>query len=324
MAKVYLGTPPFSMSPIDQLILENQQRAQAMQEAEAQQQQQQSGGILPGLAATGAAVYGGSELLGGGASALPASSLVSSEAANAAWNAPALAATGAAPSGWALGGIGTAGNYIAPAAGAIGALDVLANKKHGAGGALEGAASGAALGSYFGPYGALAGGLLGGGIGYFGNFGDKNEFQGEYKRAQALRDKGINWNLNTEKPKKGRSLDELLGIEQAKINAGQYGNTTFAKSRKESDLKGKDIWGYSAFGEKFGNDWFGKFSEAQREKIAQDAIDKGAVKEAKGQIDVDWSKLPSLDELTKAPTPTRSPGFDKNGKRINYGGGRVK
>lgn len=82
------------------------------------------------------------------------------------------AIVGASSSGGplSLSGIGGAGNAILPAAGAIGAYDLLGRefKKNGAGwarGGLQGAASGAAMGSFFGAPGALIGGGVGGLLG---------------------------------------------------------------------------------------------------------------------------------------------------------------
>jgi hypothetical protein len=89
---------------------------------------------------------------------------------------------------------------------------------------------------------------------------------------------------------KGRSKGDLLKIEQDKAARGEYSNAKFAESRDEKDLKGKDIWGYSAFGEKFGNDWLGKFSEKQREQIADEVVKAGAFKESKGSGKISWNQ----------------------------------
>lgn len=129
--------------------------------------------------------------------------------------------------------------------------------------------------------------------------GDKNRFQEEFKRADKLRKKGIKWDINTEMPSKGRSKSELIKIEQDKIDRGQYGNTKFAQSRDEKDLQAEDIWGYSAFGEKYGNDWLGKFSEQERRDKANAALKAGAVREHKGQIDIDWDKVDSVNKAAQ-------------------------
>ena len=74
-----------------------------------------------------------------------------------------------APGAFSLSGIGSAGNAILPAAGALGALNLAMSQgdapsggSRNIRGALQGGASGAALGSYFGPPGAVVGGVLGG------------------------------------------------------------------------------------------------------------------------------------------------------------------
>lgn len=127
-----------------------------------QPQPQQSGGGIGSVAIPAAIGYGGYSALSGGAA--PAmEGLATTEAANAAWNAPAIAATEAAgaTSPWALGGIGSAGNAILPIAGAIGAGDLAIRQPGGTAGAVQGGLSGAAMGSYFGLPGAAIGGAVG-------------------------------------------------------------------------------------------------------------------------------------------------------------------
>lgn len=228
--------------------------------------------------------------------------LASTAEANAAWNAAAMGgevlpevATQLGP--WSMEGIGASGNLILPAAGAALALDTFGNKRHGGRGALQGAASGAMMGSYFGPWGIGIGAGLGLGLGYFGNFGDENKFQTEYNRAQALRDKGINWDLNTEKPSMGRSKEELTAEAARNIAMGQYGNVEFAGSRNETDLRPEDIWGYAIWGEKFGDDWLKGMSEDQRRQISQLALDQGLVREHHGTIDINFT--PEFDKAVE-------------------------
>lgn len=195
------------------------------------------------------------------------------------------------PGAFSMSGIGSAGNAILPLAGAMGAYDLFANNRKGARGALQGAASGAAMGSYFGVPGALIGGGLGLGAGLVSGMGDKDRFKTEYKRSQKLRDKGVNWNLNTESPSRGRTKDELIALENAKAARGMYSNPKFAASRNEADLRPEDIWGYSGFGEKYGNKWLGEFSENQRRNIAQELLNAGAVREHRGTMDFEWGKV---------------------------------
>ena len=73
-------------------------------------------------------------------------------------------------------------------------------------------------------------------------------------------------------------------------------NSKFQKSRNVKDLTGRDIWGYSAFAENLGNDW-GRTSEANREAIANKALQLGKVREGKGTVKLDWS--PELDSYAR-------------------------
>lgn len=133
-------------------------------------------------------------------------------------------------------------------------------------------------------------------------FGDKDMYLKEHRRLLDLKKQGVNVPeslLEGSRLAKGRSKEELIALEQDKIAKGGYGNVKFAESRNEADLTPEDIVGYSAFMKKFGNDWFDKFSQAQRLGIAKQALDLGAVREAKGSVDVDWNKLGSVEDLTK-------------------------
>lgn len=208
------------------------------------------------------------------------------------------------------GGAGSAMTYVPAAIGAYGLYDLFKNKKHGWGGALQGGASGAAIGTTIAPgIGTLIGAGVGAGVGYFGNLGDKDAFQTEYKRAQALRDKGIDWKLNAEKPAQGRSVDELVALENEKVKAGQYGNPTFAASRNEADLKPQDITGYAAFGEKFGQGW-NDTTQAARDAIAQQLLNAGGVREHHGTIDINFTpelEKAAQDILAKPPADAAKP-----------------
>lgn len=110
--------------------------------------------------------------------------------------APSLGAAPAAPvgisatsipaapaSGFSLAGIGRAGNYIAPAAGAFGLFDALSNDREGLRGYLQSGLSGAGLGSYFGKIGAV----VGAGLGILGKLG-QDLFDSGKSREQKDRD----------------------------------------------------------------------------------------------------------------------------------------
>jgi len=188
--------------------------------------------------------------------------------------------------------------YAAGALGALGAYDLskdFGKTKPGMG-TLQGAASGAGLGfSVGGPVGAAIGAGIGG-IGGLASdvvsFGDKDRWQGEMKRQQALANKYPEIVATGYKPislSKGRSKEELVNIEQEKIGRGEYGNLEFAKTRDEQYLKPKDTWGYAAWIEKLGPGYLTQMSEDQRYKLNEAALKSGLVKEQKGTIRIDWT-----------------------------------
>jgi len=122
--------------------------------------------------------------------------------------------------------------------------------------------------------------------------GDKDRWKTEGKRLNKLRDAGINIpQMESDTLSRGRSKKELIAIEEQKAAQGLPSNVEFAQTRDEKFLKPEDIWGYSTFFEKYGNDWLGKFTEQQRRDIAQQALNAGAVKEQRGTIDIDWNKV---------------------------------
>lgn len=127
-------------------------------------------------------------------------------------------------------------------------------------------------------------------------FGSKNMWKTEGNRTRELLEQGIRipeslreaMNLT-----RGRSKEELINHNVPRdfkgyTPDGQWINNKFAESRDIKDLAAEDIWGYSAFFEKFGNDWLEKFTPAQRWEIANKALELGAVNEHHGTIDIDW------------------------------------
>jgi len=157
----------------------------------------------------------------------------------------------------------------------------------------------------FGPLGwgaiglsALGGGLLGGGLGAVAKMGDKDQWKTEGKRVNKLREQGVYVPEQfTPTLTKGRSKEELIELERQRPD----GNVKFAESRKEEDLRPQDIVGYMAFAER-DPQWFKKPLSEQL-KIAQQALQAGAVREHKGTIDVDWNKVPELNPMTPPTTP---------------------
>lgn len=308
--------------------LEQQQQAEAEREQQLKLQQQASDPVrqLIPIAGSTAGIIGSKyaidALTGGSAAANTAGGAnLAAQGANQAFAegagmaAPEIISASQIPAG----GASTAANlgaeaglgitpYLGVAGAGLGAYGTYQGIKNhdplGAG--LSGAGMGLGLGMAaplvgLGPLGWGALGLMalgGAGVGSLGAFasalGDKDQWKTEGKRLSKLAEQGINIPeplMAITQLKKGRSKDELINFEQQKIDQGMYGNTSFAKSRNESDLKPQDIWGSAAFFEKFGNDWLNKYSEAERQQIAQKALDSGAVREHKGTIDVDWNKV---------------------------------
>lgn len=247
------------------------------------------GGMFGGGASS--SLPAGAEALGSGQYAM--NGLIYDGATGQAVASQLPAAAGFFDTGGILGGGEMSlGQYAPGVAGAFGMADVLMNKRHGARGAAQGALSGAGMGfTLGGPVGAGIGAVAGGALGYFGNLGDEDKWKTEQDRADKLREQGINWDIPSERLTKGRSKEELVRGAQANIDAGRYGNVKFAQSRNESDLNPEDIWGYSTFGEKYGDKWLKGMSEEQRRGISQALLNAGAVNEHHGTIDVDWNKL---------------------------------
>jgi hypothetical protein len=210
-----------------------------------------------------------------------------------------------------------AASYVGPALGAVGAgagayglYDVFKNKKSGTSGALQGGLSAGGLGMGLsamaplvglGPlgWGAIAAmALLGGGAGYFGNFGDVDRFKTEGKALGKLRDKGFNIpHSEAEDLRKGRSVEELVAIEQQKQAAGGFGNSRFAQSRNEADLTPLDIQGYANLYEQAGA---GQENNLRlRMELAKAALANQAVREQYGTVNVDWNKVSNLQEIMK-------------------------
>jgi len=238
------------------------------------------------------------------------------QASQAAWNAGADAATRAAgeqvasdAASQGLGNVlgGLAGAYMAYKGGdtvlnanKIGG--VKGRQAGGFGGLQAGLGAGLAinaLGLALGPIGwaaLLGGSLLGGGL-LGSRLGDKDMWKTEGKRLGKLLDRGIIIPEQLQGARwlgQGRKTKDLINPYLPKDFVGetpQYGwvNNKFATSRNSADLTGKDIWGYSAFFDKFGNDWLQKMSPAQREAIANKALERKAVNEHHGTIDINWN-----------------------------------
>lgn len=251
--------------------------------------QQQAGGGLAGTVGGLAGMYGASQLLG------PASAAPAAAGAVGAPEILSLTRTGAAaPVEGSLGG------FLLPAAGVLGMGDVLLNDRGTGRGALQGAASGAAIGSYFGMplVGAGIGGVIGLGKGLLKGKPKTNVEQDRWKALGAL---GYavpdGYDDPGRKPFAGVDKTQAADFVGNTADSGKWVNNKFAASRDEKDLVGKDLIGYATFGEKFGKDWMNNYSLDQKEKIAQKALDLGAVDEHHGTIDVKWN--PEIEAYAK-------------------------
>lgn len=282
------------------------------------------GGLFGPATANASPVTGGTGLFGlGGAPAIAGEGISASAPygvmTDAAGNAIGTMAPPAGGGLFSLGGIGSAGNAILPAAGAYGFHDLFSggseNLSPGSG-AIQGAASGAAIGSYFGPVGAGIGAVAGGMIGLGKSlFGDKDTWKKEKNALQGLVDQGIYvpQGLIDSMPTKGRKKEELIRKDLptdfvGRDNSGNWVNNKFAQSRNEADLTGVDVVNFSAWAEN-DPDWFRKPLE-QRIQIAQQAVDAGAVNEHHGTIDVDFSKFsqaPGAPQAQQQQAPQQKP-----------------
>lgn len=127
-------------------------------------------------------------------------------------------------------------------------------------------------------------------------FGSKNMWKTEGNRTRELLEQGVRIPESLQAAMnmtRGRSKEELIDPSVAidfrgYKEDGQFVNNLFANSRDVKDLVAEDIWGYSAFFEKFGNDWLEKFTPEQRYEIANKALEMGKVDEHHGTIDIKW------------------------------------
>lgn len=244
-----------------------------------------AGNLLGGAAGLGTAGYLGGGIGGG---SVPIAASAAAPAATAAQTGVAIdGALGAAPAA-GIGALPLAGIGIGAGLIGKGLYDTYKGKK---GDLLSRASAGIATGGIS---------ELARALGLFG--GPKTEV--EDKRYRALQDQGVSGFDRpfqaTKDPHawyRGDLAKDFIGS----ATDGQWVNNKFAMSRDVKDLRPEDITGYAAFGEKFGNDWLGKYSDADRKRIAQQALDKGAVKEHHGTVDIDWAKLGATDA---APKPT--------------------
>ena len=285
---------------------------------------QQLGKELPGLIGAGLDKLGGafggatpateatSSLLGG---AEPVASTVLADGSPA-----TILADGsiAGESGFSLGGIGGAGNYVLPAAGLLGAYDLIKNKRKGARGIAQGAASGAAIGSFFPGAGTLVGagvgGLLGAGMGLFDQKSTKDY---ENERWGGLIDRSS--------PGVAEQIQHFKDVSHPEGDTGEQWKQQGGWEALKKRATPEDLWGTYGVFDTFGNDWLEKYNEDQRRKITQKLIDNNLFGSGKGDIIVtDKTKARQLAEEVlsgkeakpvdtpkplPSPIPGRTPGI---------------
>lgn len=185
-----------------------------------------------------------------------------------------------------LSGIGSAGNYIAPGLGVLGAYDLLTNNRGKAGGALQGAASGAAIGSFFPGAGTAIGAGVGGLVGLAKGFFDRKSTKEQVQER---------WGKLAESaPGSKAQISELYKSAHASGDKGEKWTPEVAAAAIKDPTS---IWGQYGMLNTFGDDYFSKMDEFQRYAASQAAIDNGLVKNRKGDIIItDPTKLKSLTE----------------------------
>lgn len=226
-----------------------------------------------------------------------------------------------------LAGIGGANNAILPLAGAALGYDLFKSnrgarsRKKGFG---QGAAAGAMIGSYFGLPGTIIGGAAGG---IYGATQHESTRDVAKRRTQGLLEKsddptyqayvrGMREQYNSAPLDPSKPFGDTKGNKYATWNDYVKGG-----------LDAANLTGVEGNIRVYGPEW-AKLSEEQRKAITQKNIDKGIYASHKGDVVIrndDLAKQ-SFDEIMKNPgantasimIPKRSPGFDKNGKRINY------
>lgn len=184
-----------------------------------------------------------------------------------------------APSGFSLGGIGSAGNYLLPAAGALGAFNLLSSENGAGRGALQGGLSGAAMGSYFGPPGAIIGGAIGAGLGLAESFFDNPSTKEiEKKRWGNLADSGVtdaqsaflanhpvgDTSIYQDGPRKGQKWNFENALEDAKADPSHF----------------RLVYGNY---DTFGNDW-SSYAPDQQDAIVSRLANEGLYSSSKGDI----------------------------------------
>jgi hypothetical protein len=186
----------------------------------------------------------------------------------------------AAVSGWDLANIGAGGNYILPAAGAVGAYDLLSNDYGPGRGALQGAASGAAIGSYAGAPGALIGGAIGGAIGLgkgLMRHESTADVQKKHTAGLASQSDDPAWQAYL------RGMRNQTTPDPSKPFAG--GQYSTWDEYKNAGLDSADLTGVYGNLKTFGPDW-AKLNFDQQRAVTQGIIDAGLYNSKKGEVEI--------------------------------------
>lgn len=236
-----------------------------------------AGYYLSGLGGSGAAAAGATAATAATGAAIPAAPTI--------LGAGAVGGSGAAAggAGAAAGGLGSgAMGMLGPAAG-IGAGALMA---YGSVRGIDKIMKGEEMN--FGEQAALALPTFGASL-LYNKFRRKPKTEVEDKRVRELTEKGVRGFdkifKKTDDPNAWYRNDlaaDHIGMAQD----GEWNNNKFAQSRDVNDLRAEDVWGYGAWGEKFGNQWLEGASEEQRRQIANEALKRQLIKEHHGTIDI--------------------------------------
>lgn len=187
----------------------------------------------------------------------------------------------AAASGWSLGGIGSAGNYFAPALGAFGAYDALTNDYGTGRSAAQMAGSGALIGSYFGmPWlGAGIGGAIGLGKSLFDQPSTR-DIQKEHT-GQLLKASTDPVYQNYVQGMRAQH-NEAPPDPENPFHGGQYGSF---EEYKAAGLDAADLTGVYGNIKTFGSEW-ANLTQAQRQAVTQGLIDADLYYSKKGEVEI--------------------------------------
>jgi len=182
-----------------------------------------------------------------------------------------------------MAGVGSAGNYLLPAAGAFGAYNLATNDVSPARGVLQGAASGAAIGSGFGGVGAVPGAIIGGTLGLAKSlFGQHESTRDIAKKHTGQLLKASN-DPNYQSYVQGmREQYNSAPPDPSKPFAGKY--RTF-EEYKAAGLDPKDLTGVYGNIKTFGPEW-ANLSQDQREQVTQGLIGANLYNSKKGEVEI--------------------------------------